>query len=167
MENWNAKVKNLHCPREGKSITEILNEKKCVKPIQTLPFSYFPVRMSTAAVLRKSHIREEILARERRHEEEVHSEEEATKKLKELKKNIQSKLKNFDMTSDFRKEIEAKVQSFRVSQIDREHEYEKELQEMMKRVSKQLLLVERQSKKEKRNNLQGNITLSTEDVSYK
>ncbi|XP_035231859.1 protein FAM161A-like isoform X2 [Stegodyphus dumicola] len=147
MENWNAKVKNLHCPQEEKSIAEILSEKKRVKPIQTLPFSYFPVRMSTAAVLRKSRIREEIIARERMHEEEVHSEEEATKKLKQIQKNIQARLKNFDMTSDFRKEIEAKVQSFRVSQIDREHEYEKELQEMMKRVSKQLLLVERQSKK--------------------
>ncbi|XP_054722743.1 protein FAM161A-like [Uloborus diversus] len=90
--------------------------------------------------------KEEILARKRREEALGDSEEDLVRKRKEALRSILPRLKSLLPVFDSQREIEDKVKNFRATQTHRQREYEKELEEIMMRVSKQLLLIERQSK---------------------
>ncbi|KAG8192274.1 hypothetical protein JTE90_002100 [Oedothorax gibbosus] len=144
IENWNNKVLESNKQRTMKVTNDFTKHK--LFPEKELPFYNFPVRMSTAAVLRERQIREEIYVRKRKEEQEEIFKEEMAHKKKDFLKNIWPRLKSVGTVIDTDKEIEEKIKSFKVSQRIRQQEYKKEIEEMMKRVSKQYLLIERQSK---------------------
>ncbi|XP_015926213.2 protein FAM161A [Parasteatoda tepidariorum] len=163
MNNWNDKVMR-YCYKENeiKSNVTILNKFK-PQPEQSLPFLYYPVRMSTAASLRNKQIRSEIIAREKKEEYQNNEISEAQQEMhEEISKKLQKLLPDIDPD----REIEERVKNFRESQLNREEEYEHELEEIMKRVSQQYLLIERQSKKgiKKANSLK-DITYEEENTS--
>ncbi|GIY25451.1 uncharacterized protein CDAR_575331 [Caerostris darwini] len=155
IENWNNKVNDLWSDEtsDSKQNCNMQTNKNCDKrkkvPHSALPFYNFPVRMTTAASLRDNHIRADIEMRKKREEKDETIREQMARKRREILKNMWPKLKSTEPTLDIGKEIEEKVRSYRASQKYREQEYEKELEEMMKRVSNQFLLIERQSKKTK------------------
>ncbi|KAF8788524.1 Protein FAM161A like protein [Argiope bruennichi] len=101
---------------------------------------------SKITFLREKQIRADIEMRKRREEMDESIRERIAQKRKEILKNIWPRLKSVEQVYDIGKEIEEKVKTYRESQKSREQEYEKELEDMMKRVSKQFLLIERQSK---------------------
>ncbi|GFU51887.1 protein FAM161B [Trichonephila clavipes] len=149
IENWNSKVLQNDLWNKdirGASQNSDESSKGNHLPKSALPFNNFPVRMTTAATLRDNRIRADIEMRKRREEMDETIREEFARKRREILKNIWPRLKSIEPSFDPEKEIEEKVKSFRASQKSREKEYERELQEMMKRVSKQFLLMERQSK---------------------
>ncbi|GIY29109.1 hypothetical protein CEXT_257451 [Caerostris extrusa] len=63
------------------------------------------------------------------------------RKRKEILKSMWPKLKSMEPTFNIGKEIEEKVKSYRASQKYREQEYEKELEEMMKRKTKETISI--------------------------
>ncbi|GFT71761.1 uncharacterized protein NPIL_352551 [Nephila pilipes] len=153
IENWNSKVlQNDLWSNESKDDKQNSSKdsfKKKHYPKSALPFNNFPVRMTTGATLRDNRIRADIEMRKRREDKDETIREEIARRRREILKNIWPRLKSIEPSFDPEKDIEEKVKSFRASQKSREKEYEKELQEMMKRVSKQFLLIERQSKEKR------------------
>ncbi|GBN34948.1 hypothetical protein AVEN_186778-1, partial [Araneus ventricosus] len=154
IENWNNKVLqndlwNVEMSSSKKNcLNESNNDSDKLKKLHksALPFHNFPVRKTTATFLREKRIRADIEMRKRREEKDESIREEIARKRKEILKNIWPRLKSAEQMHDIGKEIEEKVRSYRESQKNREQEYEKELEDMMRRVSKQFLLIERQSK---------------------
>ncbi|CAL1296842.1 unnamed protein product [Larinioides sclopetarius] len=150
IENWNNKVLQndlwnveMYCSKKN-CLNESNNDSKLQK--SALPFHNFPVRKTTTTFLREKRIRADIEMRKRREEKDESIRQEMVRRKKEILKNIWPRLKSAEQMHDIGKEIEEKVKSYRESQKNREREYGKELEDMMRRVSNQFLLIERQSK---------------------
>lgn len=146
-EQWNNSVASVNQRQTSKNITveNSLSKAKDFLSSQALPFYDLPVKMTNSAMLREKQNRTVLNERKTSEEQKCDEETKRIENEKHLKKILGPKLREADPTLDMKKQIEEQLKMFRESRLLRQQEYQKELEEMMLRVQKQPLLVERQS----------------------